>query len=314
MQLVLVGGAQRSGTTLLQTLLVNGLSSSPLLPEAHILCDVLAGYKRSKLLWNKTSRFYSNESQLSDFYRTFAAQHIHDIGVKYPHADYIVLKDPHLAGLISEARSLLQDIRFIVIVRDPRDIVASYIKIGKREALLGIESHYTKRNIRFICCKINDSYSALSASNLQHVTLVRYEHLVTDPSETLTTLALEADLNFRLDRMDDPTWLDEEIRHRDAWVTELEENTPVPSNIGTFRHLLTDNEIAVVERVCGDLMERFHYPRVAKPGPIRALTMTAKTAVARAASKAKITREALVGVRSLVRLGVRRRDADRSEE
>ena len=313
MQLILVGGAQRSGTTLLQTLLVNGLLCSPLLPEAHILSDILVGYKRAKSQWNKTSKFYSDESQLTDLYRKFAALHIHDIGLRYPQTDYIVLKDPHFAGLINEATSLLLDIRCIAIVRDPRDIVASYIKIGEREALLGIESHYTKRNIGFICRKISDSYSSLTAAS-KHVTIVTYERLVSNPLETLRTLALEADLTFRLDRIEDLTWLDEEIRHRDPWVTELEGKTPVPSNIGAFRHFLTDNEVAVVERICGDLMERFCYPRVAKPGPIRSLTMAAKTAVARAASKARITREALLRVRSLVRFGVRRRDADLSEE
>ena len=41
MQLILIGGGQRSGTTLLQTLLANALGS-PNLPEAHILSDILA--------------------------------------------------------------------------------------------------------------------------------------------------------------------------------------------------------------------------------------------------------------------------------
>ena len=57
MQLILIGGGQRSGTTLLQTLLANALGS-PNLPEAHILSDILAAYKRAKEFGNKTSFFY----------------------------------------------------------------------------------------------------------------------------------------------------------------------------------------------------------------------------------------------------------------
>jgi MoxR-like ATPase len=52
MQLILVGGAQRSGTTLLQTLLVNALQS-PNLPEAHILSDILG----SEILDQRTNEF-----------------------------------------------------------------------------------------------------------------------------------------------------------------------------------------------------------------------------------------------------------------
>jgi hypothetical protein len=47
MQLTLIAGAQRSGTTLLQTLLANALDST-VLPEVHILSDILAAFKRAK--------------------------------------------------------------------------------------------------------------------------------------------------------------------------------------------------------------------------------------------------------------------------
>ena len=57
MKLILIGGAQRSGTTLLQTLLANALNT-PLLPEAHILCDILAAYKRAKEFGHKTHFFF----------------------------------------------------------------------------------------------------------------------------------------------------------------------------------------------------------------------------------------------------------------
>jgi hypothetical protein len=49
MKLILIGGAQRSGTTLLQTLLANAIDE-PILPEAHILCDMLTSFKRAKRL------------------------------------------------------------------------------------------------------------------------------------------------------------------------------------------------------------------------------------------------------------------------
>lgn len=127
---------------------MGGLSSSPLLPEAHILSDLLAGYKRATFQWNKTSRFYASETQLTDFYRKLAEHHIHDVELRYANANYIVLKNPDFAGLINEAMSLLTDIRCIVVVRDPRDIVASYIKIGQRESLPSCASSHSSYRSR----------------------------------------------------------------------------------------------------------------------------------------------------------------------
>ena len=94
MQLILVGGAQRSGTTLLQTLLVNALHS-PNLPEAHILSDILAAYKRAKEFGNKTGYFYATDGDLRSFFQSFAERHIADIVAKAKPSAVLVLKDPN---------------------------------------------------------------------------------------------------------------------------------------------------------------------------------------------------------------------------
>ena len=78
MQLIIIGGAQRSGTTLLQTLLANALNA-PLLPEAHILCDILAAYKRAKEFGHKTHFFYATQNDLSSFFQSISERHISDI-------------------------------------------------------------------------------------------------------------------------------------------------------------------------------------------------------------------------------------------
>src|SRR4029077_2947951 len=75
MQLIFIGGAQRSGTTLLQTLLANALNA-PLLPEAHILCDILAAFKRAKEFGHKTSFFYATQNDLSNFFHSITERHI----------------------------------------------------------------------------------------------------------------------------------------------------------------------------------------------------------------------------------------------
>ncbi|MEX0590546.1 MAG: hypothetical protein WD207_05625, partial [Xanthobacteraceae bacterium] len=70
MRIILIGGAQRSGTTIVQTLVANALDGSPVLPESHLLCDIVHAYKRAKTEWQKTSKFYDGKEDLIGFFRT----------------------------------------------------------------------------------------------------------------------------------------------------------------------------------------------------------------------------------------------------
>ena len=45
---------------------------SPNLPEAHILSDILAAYKRAKEFGNKTGYFYATDDDLLAFFQSFA--------------------------------------------------------------------------------------------------------------------------------------------------------------------------------------------------------------------------------------------------
>src|SRR6476469_8684780 len=113
MQLILIGGAQRSGTTLLQTLLVNALRS-PNLPEAHILSDILTAYKRAKAFGDKTAYFYATDLDLRSFFQSFAERHIADILAKAKPSAALVLKDPNFIQVLDEAASLFpQSVRIV---------------------------------------------------------------------------------------------------------------------------------------------------------------------------------------------------------
>ena len=119
MQLILVGGAQRSGTTLLQTLLVNALQS-PNLPEAHILSDILAAYKRAKEFGNKTGYFYATDDDLRAFFQSFAERHVADIVAKAKPSAALLLKDPNFIQVLDEAEDLFPRSVRIVCMRDPQ--------------------------------------------------------------------------------------------------------------------------------------------------------------------------------------------------
>jgi hypothetical protein len=260
MRTILIGGAQRSGTTLVQTLIANALPSAPLLPEAHIVHDLLRSWQRAKTQWTKTSRFYATHADAIRYFRTATTTHLNDIAERYPAAKYLVLKDPHFVDTLPEIAELLPAATQIMCVRDPRDIVASFIRIGERQSGLQQKTRYRRREVNFICKKVNASYRPfVEQDSPPGIVLVRYEDAAANPAAALERLAKETGLPLNPARSSDPVWLEDEYRHQETWRTELEGGPPTPENVGGFRHVLSREEIIQVERVCRPLVERFAY-------------------------------------------------------
>jgi hypothetical protein len=263
MQLILVGGAQRSGTTLLQTLLVNTLQS-PNLPEAHILSDMLAAYKRAKEFGNKTGYFYATDDDLLAFFQSFAEHHVADILARAKPSAALVLKDPNFIQVLDEAAALFPSSVRIVCLRDPRDIAASFVQIGQRQSATK-PGKYERRDINFISKKILASYQPLLHAAKPNAVVVRYEAIASDPKGVLETLARDTGLDLALDRIERPVWLDAPARHEASWITELEGAEASPASIGSFKRVLTGDEIAMVQEICEPIMSQFGYAPVETP-------------------------------------------------
>lgn len=256
MQLILIGGGQRSGTTLLQTLLAHALGS-PNLPEAHILSDILAAYKRAKQFGNKTSFFYPTHDSLQTFFRSFAERHVADITARSKPGT-LVLKDPNFVLTLDETAVLFPGAIRIVCMRDPRDIAASFVQIGQRQNETK-PSKYERRDILFISNKILASYQPLLAAVPPGIVIVRYEDLASDPKACLQALGRDTGLKLSLDGIEDAAWLDAPVRHQAAWISELEGAKPSPASIGSFKRMLLGEEVAIVQRVCQPIMSQFAY-------------------------------------------------------
>jgi hypothetical protein len=87
--------------------------------------------------------------------------------------------------------------------------------------------------------------------------MVRYEAIASDPRASLKALGRDAGLKMDVDRIDRLVWLDAEARHEASWVTELEGAEASPASIGSFKRVLTGEEVAMVQEICGPIMSRF---------------------------------------------------------
>jgi hypothetical protein len=260
MRITIVGGAQRSGTTLVQTLIANALPNAPLLPEAHLVCGIMNLRRRIGSGWTKASRFFCSEQDAVEFFKSTVDAYVGCIRSRYRSAEHLVLKDPGFMEVLPEISELLPEATTVVCLRDPRDIVTSFIKIGERERDGKQSTRYGRRDIHFICRKINASYRPFMKSDTPRgIAFVRYEDVVADPVGMLRRLANETGLPLQAGRLDSLVWLEDEYRHKESWRTELEGGPPVTDSVGSFREVLNRQERVLVEKLCRALMAKFSY-------------------------------------------------------
>jgi len=263
MDLIFIGGAQRSGTTLAQTLIAGCLPNAPILPEAHLLCDVFQAHARAVQEWSKTEHYYAERQGLISFTRDTAQRYLSNLRSRYGQDVTLVLKDPDFAKAPWVIGEVLPESGFILCVRDPRDVAASFLKIGQRELALGNkEDPFARRDIDSICRMIKISFKYfLDNTDSQNTTELRYEALVQNPESELGRIGQELGLEFDLDGVRRPKWLDAGSRHKQTWTSSLEEGAVSRDSVGSFRSIMTAREIDRVQDRCRHVMDRFGYEK-----------------------------------------------------
>ena len=144
------------------------------------------------------------------------------------------------------------DARFVLLVRDPRDVAASsrrsifspyhpYITAGlwRRQQTIGLE--------------------VLDSEGPETVLLMRYEDLLDDPEGEVRRMCAFIDEPFEPEMMQ--YHKKDEAKHM-APMSESWENIARPvmqGNAGKYRRHLSPGEVRMVEAVCGPLMERLGY-------------------------------------------------------
>lgn len=260
--LVFIGGGQRSGTTLAQTVIAN-LLSSRVLPEAHVLHDIIASYKRARLESQKNLDFFDGFASIRAYYSASVDLFIDSIKRDIVEDPIVVFKDPNFSTIFDQIRDVVRlPFSRLLVVRDPRDIAASFISIGVRDKKEGRNSKYAMRNIGYICDKINKSYElCLEGSAPGFEFTLRYEDLVTGPAEAVqgivSAFGLEGDaIESGLTSL---SWLPSSKLHKPSWVSELEGGPISAASVGGYGNMLTRKEADLVQEHCSTLMSRFGY-------------------------------------------------------
>jgi Sulfotransferase family len=264
-----IGGAPRSGGTLLASILCSDRTTNPTLREAHYLREMVQAYRQGKQLFNtlEGGHYFTDFEDLRQFSSSWVQALLDKLAARYAPATHLVIKSFLMSVMFPAVFELLPEARFLVSVRDPRDIACSQIEVGEKQ-------HQQGQNVRFprdvTRLSRENRHYYLPSMTFQHprfrnqVLFVRYEDLVQQPDTQIdrirafTGLALE-DYNpaefwagggrdFRSDR-----------KSGDPYINELYGKGVSTSRVGRYREKLTPGEIRVIETECAPIFSAFGY-------------------------------------------------------
>lgn len=261
-----IGGAPRTGTTLLNGILCNDPSTNPFIAEANYLAYVLSTYRQGKYIWKVEGDAYFDD--LND-YAAFAGRWVRDFlnrtAQRYAPARHLVLKSPELTKYFPDLFELVPDAKFLIVLRDPRDAIASLLDVGETLKQAG-------ENYSFVSLLEHSNMGALSEFHRayylpcqrcqapefwRNARYVQYEGLVRHPDAALRQLNAFTGLSLSAG---DRTWQRSNLdfnalpqRYRPWWSTPLYGKAVSTRSIGRYRQSLSPEQIDDIERHCADL-------------------------------------------------------------
>ncbi len=268
-RLVFVGGAPRSGTTLLQKALnqhpsITGAGEFDFLPR---IMTLFRSMEHSTEGGRIGDYFTTDELRLS--FASFVES------LLLPLADrrgtpLLSEKTPFNVLHFTDLAEVLPRARFVLVVRDPRDVITSILDVGKKASTIDRVSPAWTRDAVLAARQVQRCLEAGHAAEEalgERLHTVRYEDLATAPEQTLRDVTAFLGLDFDPEMLTHSphvtrltgVWYDDALYHREVEA----------SRIGRWQHDLDPAVATMVERETGSAAARFGYHFAPRPGTDR---------------------------------------------
>lgn len=130
---VFVGGLPRSGTTVLHALLCTSEATNVFTPEFHYLALVGHAFTQAKAMFTRSQKaFFSSEEEFVNIHFEYMRHVVDAAWVALGRPRKLILKHPKLTPLFGQMAKHFPTARFVVVIRDARDVVASLIRAEAR--------------------------------------------------------------------------------------------------------------------------------------------------------------------------------------
>ena len=261
-------GSARSGGYLVYGILCSDPDSNPVLTENHFVSDALLAYSNSRRRLDHEKRhFFTGARDAREFYSDWITSFLERIQSRYAPAKHLIIKSILLGPCCPNLHEIMPDAKFIMSMRDPRDIVASLIEVGERQQRIQGINQYPRDADELASIVMRTYAPCLTCRDPgfdEKIRVVKYERLVTDPSSIIAKM--EAWTGLDLSGFDpSTTWprTRRDFSHdkeTSPFITEPYGEAITAQSVGRFTDTLSGEETATVERICAPIMQAFEYP------------------------------------------------------
>ncbi|MCP4327699.1 MAG: sulfotransferase [Alphaproteobacteria bacterium] len=240
---IFIGGRRRTGTTMVHGLICKSDDTIELTRECTYLWQLMHAYGVSNALFDDhVSDYFESREEFTAFHREAVDRYLGHVAARFGPERRIVQKAPRLTPHFEDLAGLCPNAKFLVMIRDPRDTVASqwgrWHRINKRLNIVDELQRFVG-----LYKSLNQSRQVLGGGRLL---FVRYEGLVVSPRETLGEIAKFLDISPPATD-DDLSW---PVKRppADPSSTELDGQPPSRSRVGAYKGILKKDILDAIER------------------------------------------------------------------
>lgn len=196
MKFIFVGGCGRSGTTLLQKILLSHSKISGG-SEFYFSDEIFSLYKKmtNSFFIDHNSIYYSKEEAQKSFKEFYTSFFKH---LARTNPVYISEKTPTNINVAQEILEVFPESYYINVIRDGRDVVSSYLKVARRHKE---NNKKTEIGLKYACeLWLNSVNRWAKIENHPRTFNVYYEDLILEPEKTIVKLLkfLKLDMESQL--------------------------------------------------------------------------------------------------------------------
>jgi hypothetical protein len=179
--MVFVGGAPRSGTTVTHALLCTSSRVSDYHPEISFFRGIAQSSRNGRGAWvQHTTAFFPHPEAFRQMMRETADVPLRHLSAALGGRDILCMKDPLLTPLFPEVHHLYpQEARFVVVVRHPYEVVRSRQEVHERA---GAQRAFGPADAAAVAQEYVATYQAILTQDFSgKLFMFRYEDLLTAP-------------------------------------------------------------------------------------------------------------------------------------
>ncbi len=260
----------RSGTSLVQAVLCSTDETNPLIHEAQYFTQLIHLYGYARRTFDRfLCHYFQDLDELTAYHAELMCGFLDQTLRRYSPARHLVLKNPEMTPLFPEICNLLADVKFIFVVRDPRDTIVSMLDVARRQEAQGRDTNLTRMtgSVEQLAARYNWYYAALTGASNDifdsRRIVVRYEDIVQNTDSVVDELAAFTGLPLRdfdatagwrtIVNFNDPDLI------KEPFHSVLRGKPLSGSRIGRYADHITRDDIAIVEYECAHMMKAYGY-------------------------------------------------------